>query len=102
LYAVKGNKEHAIIMAQEAVKNINIKEQDERIRPVWKLLIRAGVPILEGNEEEAFNLIQALTPYITTERIYDAIVGHLKNLLEASGHRDWSSKFMQIVKVKEY
>lgn len=87
-------------MSLNAENDLLIKEHDERIRPVWKALIRAGVHILEGNEGEAYKLIKTLSPYITTDRVYEAVTGHLKFLLEATGHDTWKQKFTSILRVK--
>ena len=101
LHAIKGDAEGARAMSLNAKYDLRQKEHDERIRPVWKILIRAGVPLIEGNLDEAYRLIQSLTEYITTQRICDAVTGHLKFLLEATGHEDWIEKFTCILKVKE-
>lgn len=100
LYSIKGDIKRAKLMSLNAENDLLIKEHDERIRPVWKALIRAGVHILEGNEGEAYKLVKTLSPYITTDRVYEAVTGHLKFLLEATGHDTWKQKFTSILRVK--
>ncbi len=101
LYAIKGDEEGAKAMSLNARYDLKQKEHKERIRPVWQILICAGVPIIEGNVDEAYQLVESLSSYITTQRICDAITGHLKFLLKARDHEEWIPKFTNIVKVKE-
>ena len=61
---------------------------------MWKILIEAGIPIIEGRKEEALNIFQTLRPYITTQRIHDAVNGHLEFLLKGTGHEDWLPEFV--------
>ncbi len=100
LYALKGDEEGAKAMSLNARYDLKQKEHDERIRPIWKDLIRAGVPIIEGKEDEAYKLVETLSPYVSTHRTYEAVTGHLKFLLEATGHEAWKQKFIGILKVK--
>ena len=88
-------------MALQAAINLKLPEHQERIRPVWKNLISAAVPIIDGKEREAFQMIETLKPYITSKRIYAGLVAHLENLLTATDHKDWISKFTNILEVKE-
>lgn len=101
LYLKKGDKRRGKLMALNAENDLREHEHNERIRPVWKILIRAGANIIEGNEDEAFQLIQTLLPYITSQRTYDAVAGHLKFFLDATGNQDLIPKFTDILKVKE-
>ena len=100
LYSIKGDVKRAKLMALNAENDLHLKDHDERIRPVWKDLIRAGVHIIEGNEDEAYKLVKTLSPYITTDRVYEAVAGHLKFLLEATDHDAWKQKFTSILMVK--
>ena len=100
LYSIKGDVKRAKLMALNAENDLHLKDHNERIRPVWKDLIRAGVHIIEGNEDEAYQLVKTLSPYITTDRVYEAVAGHLKFLLEATDHDAWKQKFTSILMVK--
>ena len=100
LYALKGDEEGAKAMSLNARYDLKQKEHDERIRPIWKDLICAGVSIIEGNEDEAYKLVETLSTYIRTQRTYDGVTGHLKFLLEATEHSAWEQKFISALKVK--
>lgn len=99
LYALKGDMKRAKLMGLNAEEELNRKEHDERVRPVWKNLIRAGAYILEGNENEAYKLVQTLSTYVTKPRVREAVTGHLHFLLEATGHDDWEQKFTAILQI---
>jgi tetratricopeptide (TPR) repeat protein len=101
LYSPKGDKIRAKELMSTAHKGTFEKEHDQRIRPVWKILIQTGVLIIDDKKEDALELIQTLTQYITTERIYKAVEGHLQFLLEGTNHKEWEKEFMDIVKLKE-
>jgi tetratricopeptide (TPR) repeat protein len=101
LYARKGEKAHAKLFALAAYEDTLKSEQDQRIRPVWKILIHSAVPIMDANKEEASKLIYELKKYITTKRVFDAITNHLRFLLTFTGHEEWIPEFMDIVKLKE-
>lgn len=100
LYSPKGDRTRARELMSSAYKGTLEQEHDLRMRPVWKTLIHAGIPIIDGNKEEALSLLQTITPYITTPRIHDALNGHLRFLLEGTGHKEWIPDFMDIVKSK--
>jgi tetratricopeptide (TPR) repeat protein len=101
LYSPKGDTIRAKSIMLSAYKGTFEQEHDLRIRPVWKILIHAGIPIIEGQKEEALEIILTLTPYITTQRIYEALKGHLQFLLEGTDHKEWIPEFMEIVKLRE-
>lgn len=101
LYFLTGDTELGRLMALNAENDLKDHEHQERIRPVWKTLINSAVPIIDGNEHEAFRLIQTLKPYITSNRIHDGVVAHLEILLTVTGHNNWISKFTNILEVKE-
>jgi len=101
LYSLKGKQRRAQLIAALAEEDLGKKEHDQRIRPVWKTLIHAGIPIIDGKKDEALSLIQTLTTYITTQRIYEALKGHLQFLLEGTDHKDWLPEFMEILKLKK-
>lgn len=100
LYAMQGDMKRAKLMSLNAEDDLDKKEHDERIRPIWKDLIRSGVHIIEGDEDEAYKFIESLSPYIRTQRTYDAVTGHLNFLLEATGHSAWGKKFTSVLTVK--
>ena len=100
LYAMKGDKKRAKARALSAESDLDSPEHDKRIRPVWKLLIQAAYPILDGDKERAVQFIQMTTQYITTHRIHEALKGHIVFLLEASDHSDWLPEFMQHIRLQ--
>ncbi len=101
LYSPKGDKIRAKALMLSAYQDTLEQEHDLRIRPVWKILIHAGIPIIEGEKEEALEIIRTLTSYITTQRIYEALKGHLQFLLEGIDHKEWIPEFMEIVRLQE-
>jgi tetratricopeptide (TPR) repeat protein len=100
LYFLKGDRTRAKLMALTADDDAQKKEYAEKLRPVWRILIHCAVYIIENDEEESLRIIQTLTRYITTDRIYDSLKGHLELLLAATGHKEWTAKFLEIVKVR--
>ena len=100
-FSPKGDKIRAKELMLSAYNGILKQEHDLRIRKVWKILIHAGVPIVNGNKSEALALIKSLTEYITSQRIRDGVGAHLRFLLEGTDHKEWIPKFMDIVKLKE-
>ena len=76
------------------------QEHDLRIRQVWKVLIHAGVPIVNDNKEVALSVIKSLKEYITTQRISVGVESHLRFLLEGTGHSDWMQAFMDIINTR--
>jgi tetratricopeptide (TPR) repeat protein len=100
LYSPKGDKIRARSLMLSAYQRTLEQEHDLRIRPVWKILIHAGIPIIAGKKEEALEIILSLTLYITTQRIYEALKGHLQFLLEGTDHHEWIPEIMEIVKLK--
>jgi len=99
LYSQKGDKKRALLMALSAEEDLDKQNQEEALRLVWELLIRAGTAIIQGDEAEALKFVQSLTPYLTTQRTYDEVATHLKILLEATNHKEWILKFIKIMKV---
>ncbi|SRR6266566_302029 len=100
-YSPKGDKIRAKELLLSAYQGTLEQEHDLRIRSVWKILIHAGVPIVEGNKEEALVLIKDLTPFVTTQRIRDGVKTHLLFLLEGTDHHEWIPEFMGLVQLKE-
>lgn len=103
LYAKRGGKDdrnRALRMALNAEDDLDVKDPNEEMRPVWQLIIRAGARILQGNEDEAYELVKQLKDHVTTQRTADALTGHLKFLLEATGHSAWIDKFTSTLIVK--
>ena len=65
-----------------------------RIRDVWKKLILAGAPIVEGKQAEALQCIADVLQYKPSQRIHIGVESHLRFLLEGSGRSDWIQAFM--------
>ena len=101
LYALKGDRIRAKLMAIAAYEDTGKQEHDQRIRPVWKILIHAAIPIIDDHKEVAIELLRSLSEYVTTKRIYDGIKAHLQFLLEGTDHKEWVPEFMEIVKLRE-
>lgn len=101
LYALRGDKRRARLMALSAEDSLHQKEHDERVRNIWKAIMQAAVPIIEGDEEQAFRLVQTAIPYITTQRIQSEFTTQLKLLLESNGHNDWIPRFIESLKAKK-
>jgi tetratricopeptide (TPR) repeat protein len=101
LYSQKGDRKRAKFMALAAEHDLDDDENSDRIRPVWKDLIYCGACIMEGNKEEALQAAQTLTPYMTTQRVYDGLMSHLLLMLEATDHKIWIPLFTNTVKVKQ-
>jgi tetratricopeptide (TPR) repeat protein len=97
LYAQKGDYRRARLLDLSADLDLNEREHDERIRPIWKTLIRCGHLIFDDNKVEALKLTRMLTQGITTQRINDTITSHLQFLLAATDHKDWIPEFMNIL-----
>lgn len=100
LYSKKGDTKEAMRMAFNAEADLDTKDPDEELRPVWQIVIHMGVLIFEGKEEDAYRRVEELTQYITTQRICDAVTGHLKFLLETTAHDAWQQKFLGVIRVK--
>jgi hypothetical protein len=100
---MKGEKNLALMMSLQGEQILKEKEHDERLRPVWKILIRVGPLIIQGKLDEAKRLIEAedLRHLITTTRNYEAVATHLKFLLEATGHQDRLQEFSELLKGRE-
>src|SRR5260370_1248566 len=68
LYASKGDKSTAFLKALTAQYNTKKQEHDQRIRPVWKNLIFAGVHIINDHKADALHDIRISQEHITTRR----------------------------------
>ncbi len=101
LYAQKGDKKTAHLMALLADRDTYKQEHEARLRLVWKLLMHAGVRIIEDEKDEALPFVRALDPYITSKRIYEEITTHFRLLLKATSHDDWIPEFMALLKLTE-
>lgn len=101
LYASKGDKKTAFLKALTSEHNTYQQEHDQRIRPIWKNLIYAGVQIINDREEEALQYMRISQKYITTQRIYDALKDHLCFLLNATNHAEWIPAFLDLIKLTE-
>ncbi len=99
LYSPNGDKIRAKQLMSSASKDSTFPEHDQRIRDVWKILIRAGVPIVDGNKKQALDFLKSLV--ITNKRIYNGTKTHLHFLLEGTGHSDWEPQLMAAIKWKE-
>lgn len=96
-FSPTGDKNRARNLLLSASKRVEEQEHDVRIRSVWKMLILAGSPIVEGNQAEALKYIQDMIKYKPSQRIYVGVESHLRFLLEGTGHSDWMQAFMDIV-----
>ena len=99
-YSPQGDKIRAKDLLLSAYDGTLQQEHDLRIRQVWKVLIHAGVPIVNDNKDEALRVIESLVPYITTERIREGVQTHLRFLLEGTGHNDWIPEFLATTELK--
>lgn len=100
LYAMKGDIKGAKVRALSAEYDTYKQEHDKRMRPVWKNLVQSSVHIIDGNKEKALQLIRESTHDIKTQRIYEALKGHLEFLLQAHDHSDWLPEFMELVRLQ--
>ena len=89
-----GDKNRARDLLISASKRVEEQEHDVRIRDVWKKLIQAGAPIVEGKQAEALQCIADVLQYKPSQRIYIGVESHLRFLLEGSGRSDWIQTFM--------
>lgn len=96
-FSPEGDKIRAKSLMLSAYNGTLQQEHDLRIRQVWKILMHAGVPIVNDDKVEALSVIESLKEYITTQRIYVGVESHLRFLLEGTGHSDWMQAFMNIV-----
>jgi tetratricopeptide (TPR) repeat protein len=99
LYSPNGDKIRAKQLMSSAFKDLTLPEHDLRIRDVWKILISAGLPIVDGNKKKVLGILKSLV--ITNRRIYNGINTHLRFLLEGAGHSDWEPELMSAIKWKE-
>ncbi len=99
LYSPNGDKIRAKQLISSASNDSTLPEHDRRIRDAWKILIRAGVPIVDGNKKQALDILKSLI--ITNKRIYNGTKTHLHFLLEGTGHSDWEPQLMAAIKWKE-
>jgi tetratricopeptide (TPR) repeat protein len=93
-FSPTGDKNRARVLLLSASKRVEEQEHDVRIRGVWKMLILAGAPIVEGKQEEALKYIQDMVKYNPSQRIHMGVESHLRFLLEGTGHSDWIEEFM--------
>ncbi len=96
-FSPTGDKNRARDLLLSASKRVEEQEHDVRIRSVWKMLILAGAPIVEGNLAEALKCIQDMIQYNPSQRIYIGVESHLRFLLEGTGHSDWMQAFLDIL-----
>lgn len=96
-FSPTGNKVRAYNLLKSASNKINDQEHDQRVRNVWKVLIVASVPIIDGDKGLALTDVQTLVPLITTLRIYTGVEFHLRFLLEGTGHSDWTDEVIGII-----
>ncbi len=96
-FAPTGDKNRARELLLSAARRVEEQEHDVRIRSVWKMLILAGAPIVEGNVAEALKYIQDMIKYNPSQRIYIGVETHLRFLLEGTGHSDWMQAFLDIL-----
>ena len=99
-FSSKGDKIRAKSLMLSAYNGTLEQEHDLRIRQVWKVLIHAGVPIVNDDKEVALSVIESLKEYITTQRIYVGVESHLRFLLEGTGHSDWMQAVMDIINTR--
>src|SRR6266568_3998683 len=99
-YSPQGDKIRAKDLMLSAYNGTLQQEHDLRIRQVWKVLIHAGVPIVNDNKDEALSVIESLKQYITTERIREGVQTHLRFLLEGTGHKDWIPEIIATIESK--
>src|SRR6266567_9612572 len=92
-----GDKKRASDLLKSASKGIQEQEHDVRIREVWKKIILAGAPIVEGKRADALQYISSMIQYKPSERIYIGVESHLRFLLESTGHSDWIEDFLKIL-----
>lgn len=100
-FSPTGDKERASNLLKSASLKINDREHDQRVRKVWKMLIVASAPIIDGDKGLALKDVQSLVPLITTNRIYTGVESHLRFLLEGTGHSDWIDEVINIIKTRK-
>lgn len=96
-FSPTGNKVDAYNLLKSASQKINDQEHDQRVRDVWKMLIIASVPIIDGDKGLTLTDIKTLVPLITTKRIYTGVESHLRFLLEGTDHSDWIDEITAII-----
>ena len=96
-YSPTGDKNRARDLLLMASKRVEEQEHDVRIRSVWKQLILASAPTVEGNQARALQIIQGMIQYKSTQRIFIGVESHLRFLLEGTGHSDWMQAFLDIL-----
>ena len=100
LFALKGDMQSAKDMAKAADYEKDKGENNLILRPVWKLHIHLISLIIDDKKKEALETLQAISEYMITKRVYEAVRTDVSHLLLATNHVDWMSEFMDLIKLK--